>query len=116
MHLQEAAILTDNLSLAKAAAARSPMQEPGHWGIRGLLADFCAIINPYSAQVIHINRDHNAEAHRLAQLALKQDSLITPRLNCSNPDHYDRQSFTQVITHVHLQGIVVTDVQCYQLE
>ena len=39
---------TDNLSLAKAAAARSPRTDPGHWEARGLLAEFCAATNASS--------------------------------------------------------------------
>uniref|UniRef100_M8BQF1 Uncharacterized protein n=1 Tax=Aegilops tauschii TaxID=37682 RepID=M8BQF1_AEGTA len=67
LHIQEAAVLTDNLTVAKAAAARSPRKEPGNWQIRSYIADFCAMTEFKNIQVYHVNRDQNSIAHEAAR-------------------------------------------------
>lgn len=84
LQIQEVAIFTDNLSLAKVATTRSPRTDPGHWEARGLTAEFCAITNPTSIQVFQIPRLHNKEAHDLAQLAIQQRSVQALEVSCSN--------------------------------
>lgn len=49
LKIQEAAILTDNLTLAKAAAARAPATQPGHWLIRGVLAECCYCLQHHTS-------------------------------------------------------------------
>lgn len=80
LELQEAAILTDNLMLAKAASARRPSQ-PGHWNIRSLLAEFCEATTPKQFQVFLVPRTQNIVAHNSAKLAVSQG--IVANSTCS---------------------------------
>ena len=117
LQIKDAIFLTDNLSLAKAAAARSPRTDPGHWEARGLLAEFCAVTNASSVQFFHISRLHNMEAHDLAQLALTHITDQQVHFSCSNADHLEDSCPLKLLClGIQLQGIVFLNVNCLQYE
>ena len=64
--------LTDNLTLAKAAAAKHASDPQVAWEIRSYIADFHNYTRSLDATVYHINRNLNGIAHRCAHKALRQ--------------------------------------------
>lgn len=120
MRLQEATILTDNLTLAKAAAAaREPSIQPGHWIIRGLLTNFCALTNSSNVQVFHVSRNHNREAHDAARQAYSQESHPNQSTvtTCNIEDHQQwHHSLVQIIPEVIQQGYAIHPVNCCYFE
>lgn len=117
LQIQGVTIFTDNLSLANIAATRSPRTDPGHWEIRGLLAEFCAITDPTSVQVFHISRIHNKEAHDLAQLAIQHKATQTFQVSCSNENHIQEDCPLKLLCAcMKIQGIVTLNVNCLYSE
>ena len=113
--IHEAAILTDNLTLAKAAAAREPTKQPGHWMIRGILADFCALTSSSHVQVFHVRRNQNSVAHDAAKLAYSQE--FNPNQHCVTTctiaEHQRwHHSLKQVIQDVSQKGYAINHVSC----
>jgi hypothetical protein len=71
LHIQQPTYLTDNATLATAAAAQDLHLAPGHWTIRPQLAHMAAISSFDASKVFHISRSNNFRAHHHARLALK---------------------------------------------
>lgn len=71
LHIQEATYLTDNATLAMAAATKDLLLKPGHWAIRPQLAQMEATSSFDASKVFHIPRAYNFRAHHQARLALK---------------------------------------------
>ncbi|XBJ16274.1 hypothetical protein VPH35_007941 [Triticum aestivum] len=115
LNIQQAAILTDNLTLAKAAATRSPNSQPGHWQIRSILTNFCNNNATKQVQVFHIPRSHNCEAHVAAKLTQSQNIFPEQsfRISCCNVQHKKWHCpLIQIIADIANQGYVITHVNC----
>lgn len=113
LQLKGAIFLTDNLTLAKALAARAPTDEPGHWQIRSMVADFCSATREMQVQVFHTSRTYNEVAHLQAQKAIHQNPAIPNAFSCHNPDHFGRDCpLKHCVTDLDLQGFVIHDVNC----
>ena len=119
MGIHEAAILTDNLLLAKAAAARDPNSQPGYWIIRGLLTDFCALTASSDVQIFHVSRNHNTEAHEAAKLAYSQEFHPNQKaiIKCSTVEYQQWHYYLeQIIADVLQQGYAINHVNCCYFE
>ena len=84
LNIQQPSFLTDNSTLALAAASNSFDQVP--WEIRRHIANFNQSTTSSTAAVYHIKRDLNGVAHNCAHQALRQ-SLSQPIHSCSNSAH-----------------------------
>ena len=71
LHIQQATFLTDNSTLAHAAATQDLRLAPGHWTIRPQLAHMAASSSFDPSKVFHTPRSNNFRAHHHARLALK---------------------------------------------
>jgi hypothetical protein len=69
LQIHEPHMLTDNSTLATAAAAGDIMESPGHWEIRPLLASITSSGVFNVQKIFHINRGLNFKAHHQAKLA-----------------------------------------------
>lgn len=115
LNIQQATILTDNLTLATAAAARSPFSQPGHWQIRSTLTDFCNNTATKQVQVFHVTRTHNCEAHAAARIAGSQELFPDQEhmISCCNVEHQKWQCpLIQIIPDANHRGYVITHVNC----
>ena len=63
LQVQGASILTDNATLAAAAASQNILATPGHWMIRPQLAAITASSCFDASKVFHISRNLNFKAH-----------------------------------------------------
>lgn len=70
LQVAQPTFLTDNLSLAKVAAARNVWADSTPWTIRITLADFYRSADDLQAQVFHISREINGIAHSVAHQVL----------------------------------------------
>lgn len=66
LQVQQATFLTDNLTLARAAANRDLVSDKVHWETRKALADYILATTGLQTQVYHISRDLNGIAHSVA--------------------------------------------------
>jgi ribonuclease HI len=64
LELQGVTFLTDKLTLAKAAAARSIAHEQVPWQIRNVIASFNQVTTHLQAAIYHINMNLNGEARK----------------------------------------------------
>jgi hypothetical protein len=71
LQIQGASILTDNATLAAAAASQDILDAPGHWMIRPQLAAIISSNWFHARKVFHVSRSLNFKAHHQAKLALK---------------------------------------------
>jgi ribonuclease HI len=110
--LQKVTFLTDNSSLAKAAASTCASGPQVFWEIRSHIADYLQVTQSLDAAVFHIKRDFNGVAHNCAHQAIRQ-SLSSPIFSCSNSAH--RNSLCPNISMLQsfpIQGYVIHAVQC----
>jgi hypothetical protein len=85
LQLHGPAFLSDNLILAKAAAARRPAWLL-NWEIRGTMIDFYLQSSPMKPAIFHILRNLDGVAHNCAQQVPTQ-SLQQHVFRCINPSH-----------------------------
>jgi hypothetical protein len=88
LQLQHQTFLTDNITLARAAASSSATHPQVPWEIRRHIADYMQFAKTATSKVYHIKRDLNGVAHNCAHQALRQ-SLSQPIFSCSNSAHRD---------------------------
>jgi hypothetical protein len=69
LQLSQPTFLTDNLSLARAAATNSLTDPRILWQIRNLVAEFKQVSQCLQASICHIKRDLNGIAHNCSQQA-----------------------------------------------
>jgi hypothetical protein len=112
LQLSQPTFLTDNLSLARAAAANSLTDPQVLWEIRNLVAEFKQVSQGLHASIYHIKRDLNGVAHNCSQQASRIFSS-EPIFSCMSSAH--RNSFCPIalaIQNLDLQGFVLHDVTC----
>jgi hypothetical protein len=105
LNFQCPTFLTDNSTLASAAAMALSNLKEVPWEIRWHLAQFSKLSDP---QVFHISRELNGVAHNCAHQALRQ-SLSQPIYSCSCSSHRNQNcpiifavqqiKFTDVVLH-----------------
>lgn len=83
LQLETSTFLTDNLTLAQAAEARSILKNPGHWSLRPLLDEMHSKLLP-SSSIRHVPRDCNGVAHNLASNARKSGFNSSSTFACVN--------------------------------
>nr|XP_051197783.1 uncharacterized protein LOC127311400 [Lolium perenne] len=112
LKLQQVTFLTDNLSLAKAAATSTTSDPQVLWEIRHLIAEYKEASKALSPKIYHINRDLNEAAHSCAQQAIRQ-SMSEPIFSCENSAHARMPCPTAILLQNKVfQGIVIHAVIC----
>jgi hypothetical protein len=88
-HLQisQVSFLSDNLTLARAAASKRASDPHIPWEMREQIASFKNNTRNVEKQVYHIKREFNIEAHSCAHQAIRQVQS-RPILSCSNSAHH----------------------------
>ena len=66
LQISQPMFLTDNLSLAKAAASKNVLADAIPWSIRKLIAEFYNTTRQLQSQVFHISREINGIAQNVA--------------------------------------------------
>jgi ribonuclease HI len=111
LHLNHVSILTDNITVARAATTSLLAHQQVPWEIRQQIAKYKAVSQSFF-QVYHIRRNLNSEAHKCAQQALRQ-SMSTPIFTCLNSSHRETPCPLQIILpSLQAQGYVINDVSC----
>lgn len=104
--------LTDNLSLARAAATRSVLADSTPWTIRPWLANFFRTTDSLHSQVFHIPRQINGVAHNVAHQVLSRNT--EPVFRCFGSAHRNMTCpVISLLSTVSLQGYVLHAVLCY---
>ena len=112
LQVRHVVFLTDNSTLAKAAATSMLNSPQVPWEIREHIAQFQSISQILSKEVHHIRRDLNKDAHRCAHQARAQYSSL-PIFSCSNSSHRNVPCpIASAIMSLISQGYVITDVTC----
>jgi hypothetical protein len=111
-HLQDITFLTDNSTLAKAAAVRSVSHSQVHWEIRNHIAGYINLTQSLGASVYHIKRDLNGVAHDSAHQAIRQDASI-PIFSCISSAHRNVSCpILSVVQQMQFQDVVIHAVNC----
>ena len=112
LQVAQLTFLTDNISLAKAAATRSVCADSTPWAIRAPLADFFRVTDDLHSQVFHISRKINGVAHNDAHQVLS--SATEPVFSCFGSAHRNMLCpVTSIICTLPLQGFVLHALFCY---
>ena len=119
LNISQATFLTDNLILARAAAADKISDGVDKisdgvvpWELREQIAQYKKASRQITSQIYHIKRDINGIAHNCSQQALRQ-SLSLPIHSCSNSAHaHNICPIVLAVNNIKLKGIVIHAVQC----
>lgn len=113
LQIHEIIMLTDNLTLSRAAAANNISDKRVPWELRDQIANYHRESNNLQVQVYHIKRDLNGVAHNCATQAIRQD-VSWPIFSCSNSAHTRIGSCPTVSTLKTFcsPGIVILAVHC----
>lgn len=104
--------LTDNISLARAAATRSVLADSTPWTIRPWLANFFRTTDSLHSQVFHIPREINGVAHNVAHQVLSRNT--EPVFSCFGSAHRNMTCpVISLLSTVSLQGYVLHAVLCF---
>ena len=105
--------LTDNLTLAKAAAATTILDKEVPWELRKQISDYHKASRNLGGEIFHIKRDLNGIAHDCAKQAIRQDMSL-PIFNCSNSAHLRLGNcpVASAISSSTFSGIVLQAVNC----
>jgi glutathione S-transferase len=110
--LQGPIFFTDNLSLAKAAAAPGARDHAMLWEIRRQSIQFQELTQSLKAKIVHVGRHLNKIAHSCAQQAMRSSRTL-PICSCRNTAHSNLACPVAVaVQRLHLQGTVILSVQC----
>jgi hypothetical protein len=109
LQLQEATFLTNNATLARAAAAPSASHP---WEIRRHIADYNNLVQSSNTAVYHIKREINGVSHNCAHQAIRQN-VYTPIFSCSNSAHRNISCpLFSAVQQMQSQVHVIHDVNC----
>lgn len=98
--------LTDNLTLAKAAASRDVVSQQVYWTVRHLLANFFAITEGLHSKVFHISRGLNDVAHNVTYQVL--DISVELVYRCLSSAHiYSNRHVLSLISLSNIQGCAI---------
>jgi hypothetical protein len=112
LQLRQATFLTDNLTLAKAAAATKTADPQVPWEIRNYIAQHKKITRGLRQQIYHISRELNGAAHNCAHQAIRH-LQSEPTFRCSNSAHVHGYCPTLLaMKNLEIQGIVLHVVNC----
>jgi hypothetical protein len=111
--LHHITFLTDNLTLAKAAAANKISDKQVPWELREQIANYQKASRNIEKKVFHIPRNLNGIAHDCAKQAFRQDKSL-PIFSCSNSAHSRIGNFpiASTLSQIHFEGIVLHAVNC----
>lgn len=113
LRLSEASFFTDNLSLARAAAAPLASHPAVLWEIRDLVLRFQQAATPLHAKVYHVGRGINGVAHNCAHQA-KRSIGSMPTSSCRSSAHSNITCpVLSAIANIHLPGFVILSVLCF---
>jgi ribonuclease HI len=111
LQLQQVTFFTDCAILAKAAASRNIIEDPGHWQIRPQLATLFSRPSFRKQKIFHIPRCMNFKAHFQAKLATRiQDKPFSIR--CISTQESAPCTFKDVISHFSDALCTLTSVKC----
>lgn len=110
---QGVTFLTDNLALARAAAAHSIADKQVPWELRPQIADYKKASEHLLPKIYHIKRNLNTVAHDCAKQALRRSESM-PSFSCLNSAHRNIGTCPYAISlqNLELQGFVLHDVIC----
>ena len=113
LQVQQVTFLTDNLTLAKAAAATTILDKEVPWELRKQISDYHKASRNLGGEIFHIKRDLNGIAHDCAKQAIRQDMSL-PIFNCSNSAHLRLGNcpVASAISSSTFSGIVLQAVHC----
>ena len=112
LNISQVTFLTDNLILARAAAADKISDGVVPWELREQIAQYKKASRQITSQIYHIKRDINGIAHNCSQQALRQ-SLSLPIHSCSNSAHaHNICPIVLAVNNIKLKGLVIHAVQC----
>uniref|UniRef100_A0ACD5YZR5 Uncharacterized protein n=1 Tax=Avena sativa TaxID=4498 RepID=A0ACD5YZR5_AVESA len=86
LHAHKVTFLTDNLTLARAAAASRSTVSEVPWEIQEHIAQYQKASRDLQSTIYHVKRDLNGVAHDCARQAIRQ-SQSRPIFSCSNSAH-----------------------------
>jgi hypothetical protein len=86
MQVNQITFLTDNLMLAKAAAASSYSYKQVPWEIRDIVAKYKLEYRELQPKIYHVKREVNGVSHSCAHHAIRQTRSVST-FSCSNSAH-----------------------------
>jgi hypothetical protein len=110
---QGVTFLTDNLALARAAAAHSIADKQVPWELRQQIADYKKSSEHLLPKIYHIKRNLNTIAHDCAKQALRRSESM-PVFSCLNSAHRNIGTCPIPISlqNLEIQGFGLHDVLC----
>jgi hypothetical protein len=112
LQLQNVTFFTDYAILAKAAATRNIIENPGHWQIRPQLATLFTASSFHGGKIFHVPRCMNFKAHFQAKLATRiKDKPFCIRC-ISSTEENTTCSYKDVILDFSDALCTITSVKC----
>jgi hypothetical protein len=112
LQLQNVTFFTDCAILAKAAATRNIIENPGHWQIRPQLATLFTASSFHGGKIFHVPRCMNFKAHFQAKLATRiKDKPFCIRC-ISSTEENTTCSYKDVILDFSDALCTITSVKC----
>uniref|UniRef100_A0ACD5ZE21 Uncharacterized protein n=1 Tax=Avena sativa TaxID=4498 RepID=A0ACD5ZE21_AVESA len=112
LQIQHVTFLTDNMSVARAAATIKPTDQQVPWEIRQHIAQYKHVSKKLNPNIYHIKRNINGVAHNCAHQAIRR-SQAGPIFSCSNSAHVNGACpIALALQNLFLQGIVLHAVNC----
>jgi hypothetical protein len=113
LHLRRTNYLSDNFTLAEAAAKREPNNYPGHWSIRPSLNQFVQNTKNQQSRVFKINKSFNEVAHKQAQEAYRLHDIQTCLFSCLGASHNrDNCPVAANLSSLNVHGCTLLYVTC----
>jgi hypothetical protein len=112
MMLCSPVFFSDNLNLARTAAAPGANSQASCWEIRRHAIEFQNATELLDARIFHVQRNINVDAHHCAKQA-KPSTTARPIRYCGNPAHRAHACPMLVaIDRLHLPEYIIHSVRC----
>ena len=112
LKLDRPTFLTDNQTLARAAASRKIDHPLLHWDTRNIMARFIETTSKSRSLIFHVKRDLNGVAHNCAHQAIRQD-LSQPIFSCICSAHTPLSCpVISTVQNSYVQDFVINAVLC----
>jgi ribonuclease HI len=112
LNLRHLSFLTDNSTLASAAASQETTIQHIPWEIRRHIADYRSLTASSDVAIYHISRNLNEVAHKCAHQALRH-YMSKPILSCTSSAHrYENCPFLSAVSQIQSTGLVLIAVNC----